>query len=209
MTVLWLAVLAVLAAKGEFDLGANKLSVYFSSIQSVLSSLRPWPLCYLLILLCAPVFILKHSQRRSTLKLQVLTGASILVSFNSVFLSLGLAVKADNHSYKQFAQEVRAHIPEGGKLVFLKSAKDESFDGFFFYYPNQVTLADVGSVLSPGVSYLTRASWLESCIGKSASERRDLHPENSSLREITRGGRKIDEPGEQVVLFTVNQQTHE
>jgi 4-amino-4-deoxy-L-arabinose transferase-like glycosyltransferase len=109
----------------------------------------------------------------------------------SVHVSSGLAIKGITHTYKDFANHIARIVPEERKINFVKTRKDESFDGFFFYFDRHVTMIDPKSEeIDPGL-YLARRSWIDS--------RSDA--EKAKISKVTEGGRIADEPGEVLVLF--------
>jgi len=118
----------------------------------------------------------------------------------SVIVPTGLSVKGYTHSYRDFAGEVASLVPKNEKIKFIKTLKDESFDGFFFYFkrhvqylPPRTKLKQVEARVEtqlPGI-YLARQRWVDKL---SADEK-------ARLNVITTGGRLTDEPGEKLVLF--------
>ena len=106
--------------------------------------------------------------------------------------------KGDQRTYKYFAKLVADEPAVGASMTtFIKRRADESFDGFFFYYPKIVPLyvpekieEDVSLPEKPGL-YLARQEWVH--------QQRDLW--TARVRPILRGGRAIDSDEQQVVLF--------
>jgi 4-amino-4-deoxy-L-arabinose transferase-like glycosyltransferase len=119
-----------------------------------------------------------------------------------VYLNLWDAKKGFTHSYKQFAREVSSNTPYDTKITFIKTKKDESFDGFFFYFKRHVKMIDPKSSLdnifdqtdneTPNRYYIARKLWLHSL------------PEQIKARTkiIISGGKKKDKDYEKLVLFT-------
>lgn len=109
-----------------------------------------------------------------------------------VIVNTALAAKGETHTYEDFANEVMALVPEGETLHFIKTLRDESFDGFFFYYrkPSDIRLPSEG--LGRGGYFLARTRWLDALPSPDWVKR---------IRRVHIGGRMIDEPHERLVLF--------
>ncbi|MCB0345632.1 MAG: glycosyltransferase family 39 protein [Bdellovibrionales bacterium] len=112
-----------------------------------------------------------------------------------VLVNLGSAAKGAAHTYKEFAMQVQQQVSKERPLTVVMKKRDESLDGFFFYFRRHVRLKHPGEPLrTPGL-YLARRSWLE------------LQPSEwrRSVNEILEGGRAIDKPGERFVLFELTE----
>ncbi|MCB0323477.1 MAG: hypothetical protein KDD69_07885, partial [Bdellovibrionales bacterium] len=102
-----------------------------------------------------------------------------------------VAIKGVTHGYRDFAREVAERVPPGSQLYFMKPLKDESFDGFFFYYPTRVELVSLQQGPQKPGYYVTRKRWL-------ADER---YRPKEPVQVVHEGGRPIDTPDERLVLF--------
>ncbi|MDD2943286.1 MAG: hypothetical protein PHC51_10015 [bacterium] len=133
---------------------------------------------------------------------QVLVASSGLVMFacRSVFLlwlffvamlHFGMAVKGEMHSYKQLAYQVRNKVLDFPRMRFIKESQDEDFDTLFFYLERPVRLHSPEAPLEGDMYYLARKKWFTSWSDKT------LH----SYRVLLMGGRVIDPPENQLILF--------
>lgn len=111
-----------------------------------------------------------------------------------VFVNMGSAAKGVTHTYKAFAAEVEPYVDADRPLTIIMKKRDESLDGFFFYFRRHVRLHHPGEPLKTPGLYLARRSWLE------------LQPAQwrKGVREILDGGRVIDSPQERFVLFELS-----
>ena len=113
-----------------------------------------------------------------------------------VIVNTGLAAHGKTHGYKKFAAAVSAQVPGEMPLTFIKKRSEESFDGFFFYMGRTIKLfessgsADGGAPTEPGL-FLARKAWFD--------EQSDAWV--SRVKEVLRGGRIVDQPEQQAVLF--------
>ena len=108
-----------------------------------------------------------------------------------VIVNSVLAVKGVTHSYRTAASEVSELVPNTETLSFIKKIKDESFDGFFFYYKRHANIHRINQPVEKPGYYITRQKWLKKIKGLKTADRNDLY----------RGGRLVDTPDEQLVLF--------
>lgn len=114
----------------------------------------------------------------------------IAVSF-LLFVNLATAAKGVTHTYKHFALSVQEQIPPGERLTVIMKRRDESLDGFFFYFRRHVRTQHPGLPLNRSGLYLARRGWYE------------LQPAEwrKMTSVMTEGGRLIDRPEERFILF--------
>jgi hypothetical protein len=110
------------------------------------------------------------------------------------FVGSGLALKGEVHAYRDFAQEI-AELTEGvERLRFIKERRDESFDCFFFYFKRRILLHDPNMLLEADEMYLSRTARFEQL----------EIPQHMKAEIVARGGRFVDEPEEEIVLFKLH-----
>ncbi|MCC6932970.1 MAG: glycosyltransferase family 39 protein [Deltaproteobacteria bacterium] len=120
---------------------------------------------------------------------QILTGMQVF----------GYAIKGATRGYKKAANELLAAIKDSDRPVFLKTAKDESFDSLFFYYPKRIEISPFEKVDKSNVLYLSRVETLS---------RLDWINENS-IEKVLVSGRMIDIPETQFVVFRLSHYQNE
>jgi 4-amino-4-deoxy-L-arabinose transferase-like glycosyltransferase len=108
-----------------------------------------------------------------------------------VVVNVALSTKAATHSYKDFASELARHYQE--EPVFVKRQKDESYESLFFYYPRLFLLHNPKRPLFPERNYVTRVNYLEAIYAPVDWA--------DNVDVLLRGGRDVDEEGEELVLF--------
>jgi len=123
---------------------------------------------------------------------------SVLLIFQFILGSgvmFGQGIKGYTHSYRSFASVVSAEVPDGTTLNFVKTVRDESFDGFFFYFGRHVTMHSPKQSPTSAGWYLARRRWLRK-------------QPDSFMRRVTErleGGRRTDTDDERLVLFYLEQ----
>ncbi|MFN8391690.1 MAG: glycosyltransferase family 39 protein [Bdellovibrionota bacterium] len=156
-----------------------------------------------LLLLSGALWLVAFRRRKFSLFL--LSTFALYQLFDIVFVGTALAGKGKTHGYKQLAQDVSSQVPTDVPLTFVKKKRDESFDGFFFYMNRTVRLYEPTGALDgtgvpsePGL-YLSRRAWLEE------------QPDQFTRRTETllSGGRRVDSPDREVVLFRLVPETTE
>ena len=107
-----------------------------------------------------------------------------------IFIPAGLIYKGYTHTYRNFARRVSELVPVETPIRFVKTLREESYDGFMFYFGRHViTHLPTDSNIVSG-TYIARQSWLTK--------------NNLQVEELARGGRKVDSRDEELVLFRVN-----
>ena len=106
---------------------------------------------------------------------------------------LGLAIKGETHGYKDAAEQLAQVIASDQKPVFLKTTKDESFDGLFFYYPQRIKLSEFKNVENQNIIYITRNKWLAQLDWL----------DRKAMKTLLVAGRLKDEEEDRLVVFTL------
>ncbi len=124
--------------------------------------------------------------------------AALFVLLQFVFLALVnplIAIKGVTHGFKEWSGIVAARLEPNEPLTFVKRLRDESFDGFFFYFGRQVALAPRSELPTARGAYMARHEWF------------DLTPVEwrSAVEIVAEGGRQADEPAERIVLFRIRE----
>ena len=106
-----------------------------------------------------------------------------------------LAIKGVTHGFKRWSETVARKLEPGEPLTFVKRLRDESFDGFFFYFGRQVALAPRSELPTARGAYLARHEWF------------DLTPAawRSALEIVAEGGRQADSDAERIVMFRIRE----
>lgn len=134
---------------------------------------------------------------RSRVRARLLAISALLFWGMIVFLITPLVhgVRGITHGYKSFAARVAAAVPESERLVFIKTAAEESFDGFFFYVKRRIEITDSLDPPAQSGTYLARSSWIE----------RTPPQWHERIKPILRGGRLVDTSEKEVVLFRLEE----
>ena len=121
----------------------------------------------------------------------------ILACFTALYggIPLGLAIKGYTHSYANFAEKIKKHVGENDNLSIVKTHRDESFDGLFFYLNRHIQIASTKEIpRQTNTYYLARVSWMEK-----------QSPETlNNIQILTTGGRVTDTKDEKLALFIVS-----
>jgi len=129
-----------------------------------------------------------------SLRWSIASFIACLIFIQTVILSTGLAVKGKTHGYKQFAMQAAPLVQEQSPVFMIKETRDESFDGFFFYFRRSVKLRSLAQVPKEPGFYFARKSWIS-----------QQTPEwTASLNLLLEGGRAVDSEEEKLVLFRVS-----
>lgn len=178
-------------------LPGEKLALVFKAIVIAVKDWEKILLLYYLSFLVLGLLSFFVAYKKKDHLLFVCSGFIFLIYFFSFLLNTGMAIKGVTHGYKSFAEDVATIVPAAEKLTFIKKKRDESFDGFFFYFKKNVFLFEPSGLEDAASSpqengwYLSRKMWL------------DEQPENFFNRvEIVKiGGRMVDTEEKKVVLF--------
>ncbi len=101
-----------------------------------------------------------------------------------------MTLKGHTHTYKRLALRLATTVPREVPITLVKTERDESFDGLFFYLKRHMPLLDPSeSPKTPGL-YLARREWLK-------------RSRSFGYDEIFSGGRVVDKAGAELVLFEV------
>lgn len=169
----------------------SRLVITLSSVMEALNERLLLVLSYSLLLLCS-VFCSFGTKRRPDVRYACLGLFAFWLFVLLVILNTASAVKGVTHSYKNFAREAAAAVPGNVEPRFVKTNKDESFDGFFFYYPSRVLLHNPAVPPDKSGWYFSRRSWLSSESGQQVA---------SGITIQTEGGRRVDQPDQRVIAF--------
>ncbi len=113
-----------------------------------------------------------------------------------LFVNMGLIAKGKTHGYRQFAQELLTKLPQAERIHFVKTRRDESFDGLFFYYGRHVEMIDPKvRPTAPGV-YVARRRWFEALKAESGP-----NIAAANIQELFEGGRRTDRYEQRLVVF--------
>jgi len=109
----------------------------------------------------------------------------------AVFVNFGLILKGRTHGFKDFAAQVAVAVPQATPIKIVKTRRDESFDGFFFYLNRHLVLLPPDGVYTePGI-YLARNGWL-------AAQSEEFR---GRMRILLEGGRLTDAEERKLKLF--------
>lgn len=127
-----------------------------------------------------------------------LAAGAVFLLLQFAFLGLVnplVAIKGVTHGFKEWSEIVASRLEPGESLTFVKRLRDESFDGFFFYFGRQVALAPRTELPTSRGAYLARHEWF------------DLTPAEwrSAVEIVAEGGRQADEPSERIVMFRIRE----
>lgn len=141
--------------------------------------------------LCAAHWIDSLRRQRVTISTRRLIGKMIVLEFIfALLVPAGLAIKGYRYTYRDFAKNVQSLTDGSEQIHFVKTLREESFDGFFFYYRRHVITHDPQTpITTPGL-YLARAGWLKN--------------QNVTGEELARGGRAADNEDQKLVLLRVS-----
>lgn len=115
----------------------------------------------------------------------------LLWLFFVAVLHFFMAVKADLHSYRNLAYQVRERVADFSRLRFIKEDKEEDFDALFFYLEKPVLLQPPDTPLKEDIYYLARVKWF-----KGWSDEASL-----GYQVLLTGGRTLDSQEDRLILF--------
>lgn len=142
-----------------------------------------------LALSCLLLWMLGHRKKN----LSMLGGSILLFCYLTVifYTQVFLTLKGHTHTYKRFALRLATTVPPQTVVTLVKTDLDESFDGLFFYFKRHMPLLDPRQEIKKKGVYLARREWIKENGGSFFGE------------EYFNGGRIVDKPGKELVLFEV------
>ncbi|MCC6953427.1 MAG: hypothetical protein IT290_04860 [Deltaproteobacteria bacterium] len=171
----------------------SEIEVYLSSVAAYLDGPGYFAKVLLSALFLASIALWFGSFIRRR-PLWGMLGAVVLVQALVLFFAtVFVGVKGVTHTYRDYALTLANRVPADIPIHFIKLRKDESFDGFFFYLRRHVHIVEPNAKIAAPGMFLARRKWVE-------SNREAIVGE---LTELLVGGRQVDEPEEQLVLFTL------
>ncbi|MCB0360386.1 MAG: hypothetical protein KDD44_12145, partial [Bdellovibrionales bacterium] len=137
--------------------------------------------------------LLQRARKSADARLPLTAGWLIVEIVFLGILTPGLVAKGHSHTYRRFAEDLRRDLATDANLHFVKERLDESFDGFFFYWHQHVTMVPPTERPTTQGFYLARRSWF------------DEQPEGWQSAATIRihGGRLVDRPDEELLLFSL------
>lgn len=172
----------------------GEAGVTIAAVPLALRNGAPGLLAYTAVWSLLALFLLRRAFSNRRPQDLLLCAAVYLLFVLTVILPLGIATKGVTHTYKQFAASVADVVDPSTKINFVKTRKDESFDGFFFYFRRHVRMIDPQTRPEEPGTYLARQRW----ISKQPRFWRER------VTPLLVGGRRIDTPEEQLVLFKLS-----
>jgi 4-amino-4-deoxy-L-arabinose transferase-like glycosyltransferase len=148
---------------------------------------------FCILLLCLTLYaLIKYILGSSYVHSHLLALLSLTLQIYLAFPANFYLTKGESHSYMEFAERVKSWRSENNhpEIKFIKKRLDESFDTFFYYYGDRMSLAERVIPDKSGY-YIARKSWLQ-------EQRLPEQPEYTGILE---GGKRKDRKENHIILF--------